>query len=98
LQSFKPLFLHLFLHCAFQPKGASRKRFIPWIGTILSICVVFFCFLGYAMVASFSVAAPVEKAHWELMAWLYLTGMASCSLLAILFVVSIFRKRPKKDT
>ena len=49
------------------------------------------------MVASFSVATPEGKAHWELMACLYFAGMATCSLLAILFAVSIFRKRPKKD-
>jgi len=49
------------------------------------------------MVASFSVAAPERKSHWEIMAWLYLAGMAICSLLAILFVVSIIRKRLKKE-
>lgn len=44
-----------------EQKETSRKRAVSWIGAILSICGVFYCFLGYAMVASFSVAVPEKK-------------------------------------
>jgi hypothetical protein len=81
----------------FQQKGASDKNVIQWIGIILSLGGAFYCFLGFAMIGSFSVAAPEGKAHWKLMAELYLTGMAICSLLAIFFAVSIIRKRHKKN-
>lgn len=80
-----------------EQKETSRTSVFPWVGTILSIGGGFYCFLGFAMVSSFSVAAPEGKSHWEFMAWLYLAGMATCSLLAILFVVSIIRKRLKKE-
>jgi len=76
-----------------KPKETSRKKVICWIGAILSICGVFYCFLGYAMVASFSVAAPERKAHWESMAWLYVTGVTVCSLLTIGFIVSMVMAR-----
>ena len=73
----------------------ARKTLKYWIGIILSICGLIYCFLGFAMVASFSVAAPERKAHWEFMAWLYLVGMAASFLLAIVFALSIFRDRRK---
>ena len=75
----------------------SQKRVFPWVGTSLSVGGFFYCFLGFAMAASFSVAAPERKSHCQFMAWVYLAGMATCSLLAILFVVSIIRKRLKKE-
>jgi len=81
----------------YEQKETSRVRVFPWVGTILSVGGFFYCFLGFAMVASFSVATPEGKSHWEFMAWVYLAGMATCSLLAILFVVSIIRKRLKES-
>ncbi len=81
----------------FQQKGAADKIFIPLAGIVLSAGGAFYCFLGFAMVGSFSVAAPEGKAHWKFMAELYLAGMTICSLLAIFFVVSIIRKRLKKS-
>jgi ABC-type branched-subunit amino acid transport system permease subunit len=59
------------------------------------MCGGLYCFLGYTMVASFSVAAPERKAHWELMAWLYVAGMAVCSLLAVILTMIIFRRRSR---
>lgn len=41
--------------------------------------------------------APEGKAQWESMAWLYLAGMATCSLLAVALIASIMRKRLKKS-
>lgn len=81
----------------FQQKGTSDKKLIPLVGIVLSAGGAFYCFLGFAMIGSFSVAAPEGKAHWKFMAELYLAGMAICSLLAIFFVVSIIRKRLKKE-
>jgi TRAP-type C4-dicarboxylate transport system permease small subunit len=78
-----------------EQRETSRKKVVPWIGAIFSICGVFYCFLGYAMVASYSVAVPERKAHWESMGWSYVAGVTVCSLLAVAFAVSIFRKRSK---
>jgi len=52
--------------------------------------------MGNVMVASFSVAAPEGKAHWEFMAWLYALGLKVSFILAIIFAVVLFRTRTKK--
>jgi hypothetical protein len=51
---------------------------------------------GYAMVASFSVASPEQKEHWESKAWLYIGGVITCSVLMLVFAIAIFRLNTKK--
>jgi hypothetical protein len=78
-------------------KNYSGKRALFWVGEIFSVGGTIYCMMGYAMVASFSVAAPERKAHWELTAWLYIGGSIACSLLMIVFAVAIFRLGTKKS-
>jgi hypothetical protein len=77
-------------------KNYSGKKVLFWIGEILSVCGAIYCMMGYAMVASFSVAAPQQKDHWESMAWLYVGGIAVCSILMVVFAVAIFWFGTKK--
>jgi len=78
--------------------NVSGKRPLFWVGEILSAGGLIFCMMGYAMVASFSVAAPERRAHWESMAWLYVGGIAVCSILMVVFAVAIFRFSTKKTS
>jgi hypothetical protein len=74
----------------------SGKRPMYWVGEVLSVGGLIYCMMGYAMVASFSVAAPERKAYWESLAWLYVSGLTVCSILMIVFAVAIFRCGTKK--
>jgi len=74
----------------------SGKKALFWVGEILSVGGALYCVMGYAMVASFSVAAPEGKAHWESMGWLYIGGIAACSILMAVFAIAIFRFGTKK--
>jgi len=72
-------------------KNYSGKKALFWVGEILSVCGAIYCMMGYAMVASFSVAAPEGKAHWESMGRLYIGGIAMCVILMLVFAIAIFK-------
>jgi amino acid transporter len=80
--------------------GTVAKRFrrrMAWIVLVLSVPAGFFCFSGYAMAGSFSVAHPASEARLRMVATAYLMGVVVCLLLAVAAAVILFRSRSRED-
>jgi hypothetical protein len=79
-----------------EKKSKNNKlRIVSWLGEIISICSAIFCFLGYSMAASFSVAAPEQKSHWVSVALAYGIGATVSLIMLLVFAVGMFTYRKK---
>lgn len=70
-----------------------RRRWLPWLVLVMSLLVAAYCFSGYAMAASFSVANPERLEHWRSMAMLYIGGTIGGLLITLGTVISLVRQR-----
>jgi len=78
----------------------STKKLLLWAGVIASICGGLYCFFGYAMVASFSVANPENIEHYRHISKLYIVGMGTSLVLfvACLATIALMRKVAASST
>lgn len=66
-----------------------RRRWLPWLLAATGLASLVYCFLGYSMVASFSVSNPERMAQWERAAIVYLClmGVALAVLVAAVAIL-----------